>query len=91
MVAAAGNEGPDAMTVGSPGNLPYVITVGAVTDSWTLDTRDDDYFDVNAGYRYQYDRNWSITPTLRYNNNDSNIVTSDYDRVEFMLTVRNDF
>jgi serine protease AprX len=43
VVAAAGNEGPDPMTIGSPGNLPYVITVGAVTDSWTLDTRSDDY------------------------------------------------
>lgn len=43
VVAAAGNEGPDVMTVGSPGNLPYIITVGAVTDSWTTDTRDDDY------------------------------------------------
>jgi subtilisin family serine protease len=43
VVAAAGNEGPEAMSIGSPGNLPYLITVGAVTDSWTLDTRDDDY------------------------------------------------
>lgn len=43
VVAAAGNEGPDAMTIGSPGNLPYLITVGAVTDSWTIATRDDDY------------------------------------------------
>ncbi|MAT91682.1 MAG: alkaline serine protease [Halioglobus sp.] len=43
VVAAAGNDGPELMTVGSPGNLPYVITVGAVTDSWTPDTRDDDY------------------------------------------------
>ena len=43
VVAAAGNEGPEHMTIGSPGNLPYLITVGAVTDSWTLDTRDDDY------------------------------------------------
>ncbi|MEH6519436.1 MAG: S8 family peptidase [Halioglobus sp.] len=43
VVAAAGNEGPEPMTIGSPGNLPYVITVGAVTDSWTVDTRDDDY------------------------------------------------
>ncbi len=41
--AAAGNEGPDPMTVGSPGNLPYVLTVGAITDSWTEDNRDDDY------------------------------------------------
>lgn len=43
VVAAAGNEGPKQQTIGSPGNLPYVITVGAVTDSWTPDTRDDDY------------------------------------------------
>jgi serine protease AprX len=43
VVAAAGNDGPEAMTIGSPGNLPYLITVGAVTDSWTANTRDDDY------------------------------------------------
>ncbi len=43
VVAAAGNKGPDPMTIGSPGNLPYAITVGAVTDSWTPGTRDDDY------------------------------------------------
>jgi subtilisin family serine protease len=43
VVAAAGNEGPDPMTIGSPGNLPYVITVGALTDSWTPQNRDDDY------------------------------------------------
>jgi serine protease AprX len=43
VVAAAGNEGPEPMTIGSPGNLPYIITVGAVTDSWTPDTRSDDY------------------------------------------------
>ncbi len=43
VVAAAGNEGPDPGTVGSPGNVPYIITVGAVTDSWTPNTRDDDY------------------------------------------------
>ena len=43
IIAAAGNEGPDAMSIGSPGNLPYLITVGAVTDSWTVNSRDDDY------------------------------------------------
>lgn len=43
VIAAAGNAGPEPMTVGSPGNLPYIITVGAVTDSWTVDTRADDY------------------------------------------------
>lgn len=43
VVAAAGNEGPEAMSIGSPGNLPYIITVGSVTDSWTTDTYHDDY------------------------------------------------
>jgi serine protease AprX len=43
VVAAASNEGPDPMSIGSPGNLPYIITVGAITDSWTPETREDDY------------------------------------------------
>ncbi|MEM1156185.1 MAG: S8 family peptidase, partial [Pseudomonadota bacterium] len=43
VVAAVGNSGPDLMTVGSPGNLPFIITVGAVSDSGTAETRDDDY------------------------------------------------
>lgn len=43
VIAAAGNEGPDWGTIGSPGNNPYVITVGALTDSWTAGNDDDDY------------------------------------------------
>lgn len=43
VIAAAGNEGPEAMSIGSPGNLPYIITVGAITDSWTPTDRSDDY------------------------------------------------
>ncbi|MEM6584080.1 MAG: S8 family peptidase [Pseudomonadota bacterium] len=43
VVAAVGNSGPDLMTVGSPGNLPFIITVGAVSDSGTPEARDDDY------------------------------------------------
>ena len=34
VVAAAGNFGPAPMTIGVPGNVPYVITVGAVTDNY---------------------------------------------------------
>jgi len=42
VVAAAGNSGPQPMTIGVPGNVPYVITVGAMTDSYTpFDTTDD--------------------------------------------------
>lgn len=53
--------------------------------------RDDDFFDVNIGYRYRFDGNWSLTPHLSYTNNDSNIIVNDFDRVEFMVTIRNDF
>ena len=42
VVASAGNTGPDAMTIGVPGNVPYVITVGAMTDSYTPEDRSDD-------------------------------------------------
>ncbi len=35
VVVSAGNSGPDPMTVEVPGNVPYVITVGALTDNNT--------------------------------------------------------
>jgi subtilisin family serine protease len=41
VVVSAGNSGPLPQTVGVPGNVPYVITVGAMTDSYTLSGRDD--------------------------------------------------
>jgi hypothetical protein len=43
VVAAAGNGGPAPMTVGVPGNIPYVITVGAFTDDYTPSDWADDY------------------------------------------------
>ncbi|MBT8081850.1 MAG: S8 family peptidase [Gammaproteobacteria bacterium] len=42
VVAAAGNRGPQAMTIGVPGNVPYVMTVGAMTDSFTPSDPSDD-------------------------------------------------
>jgi serine protease AprX len=35
VVAAAGNSGPNPQTINVPGNVPYVITVGAITDGYT--------------------------------------------------------
>mgnify|MGYP000623909923 CR=1 FL=1 len=43
VVASAGNTGPNAMTIGAPGNVPYVITVGAMTDNYTPDYLYDDF------------------------------------------------
>jgi len=34
VVTAAGNRGPDPLSINAPGNTPYVITVGAVTDNY---------------------------------------------------------
>ena len=42
VVAAAGNRGPTPMTIGVPGNLPYVLTVGAMTDNFTPADGSDD-------------------------------------------------
>jgi len=41
VVVSAGNSGPLPQTVGVPGNVPYVITVGAMTDSYTNSAQDD--------------------------------------------------
>src|SRR5437879_4535854 len=35
VVASAGNWGPKAQTIGVPGTVPYIITVGAMTDNYT--------------------------------------------------------
>jgi serine protease AprX len=43
VVVAAGNGGPGPMTITVPGNVPYVITVGAFTDHYTPSDWSDDY------------------------------------------------
>jgi serine protease AprX len=42
VVASAGNTGPDPMTIGVPGNVPYIITVGAMSDNYTESNSSDD-------------------------------------------------
>ncbi len=41
VVVAAGNDGPEWGTVGSPGNTPSLITVGALDERNTVDVSDD--------------------------------------------------
>lgn len=43
VVTAAGNNGSVPMSIGVPGNNPYVITVGAFTDNYTPMDFNDDY------------------------------------------------
>jgi serine protease AprX len=42
VVASAGNTGPGPQTITVPGNVPYVITVGAMTDNYTPANSADD-------------------------------------------------
>ncbi|WP_339773416.1 S8 family peptidase, partial [uncultured Paraglaciecola sp.] len=42
VVTSAGNTGPSAMTIGVPANVPYVISVGAISDNYTQDNPNDD-------------------------------------------------
>jgi len=42
VVVAAGNSGPNPMSISVPGNNPYVITVGSFTDSYTVNDWTDD-------------------------------------------------
>jgi serine protease AprX len=42
VVASAGNWGPYAQSITVPGNVPYVITVGAMTDNYTPTNPADD-------------------------------------------------
>ena len=43
VVASAGNGGPAPLSIGVPGNTPYIITVGAFTDNYTPGNLGDDY------------------------------------------------
>jgi len=43
VIASAGNDGPKPLSVGVPGNTPYIITVGAFTDNYTPNDFADDY------------------------------------------------
>jgi serine protease AprX len=47
-VVAAGNEGPGASTIGSPGHAPGALTVGAADDRGTVDCQDDRVADLSS-------------------------------------------
>ncbi|GAA0291536.1 hypothetical protein GCM10009128_07450 [Psychrosphaera haliotis] len=43
VITSAGNTGADGMTIGVPGNNPYLITVGATSDNYTPFNYEDDF------------------------------------------------
>ncbi|MEE4193649.1 MAG: S8 family serine peptidase, partial [Anaerolineae bacterium] len=49
VITSAGNGGSDALSIGVPGNNPYVITVGTFTDAYTPADPSDDYMAYFSG------------------------------------------
>ncbi len=49
VIVAAGNSGPNPLSITVPGNNPYVVTVGAFTDNFTPNNWDDDYITPFSG------------------------------------------
>jgi serine protease AprX len=56
VVVSAGNTGPGAQTIRAPGNVPYVITVGAMTDNYTPTLAADDRLASFSSAGPTYDR-----------------------------------
>ena len=73
------------------GAFTYQRSLYETGDPIFLVRRHDSFFDLSLGYRFQYNNQLSISPTVVYNDNDSNILTNDYDRLEVMVTARYDF
>ena len=73
------------------GAFTYQRSIYETGDPIFLVRRHDSFFDLSLGYRFQYNNQLSISPTVVYNDNDSNILTNDYDRLEVMVTARYDF
>ena len=61
------------------------------TEPLFLKARDDDFYEIGGGVRYQPMKGWSVTPQLRFSKNKSNIPLNDYDRVSAWAVVRYDY
>lgn len=53
--------------------------------------RDDELVRATLSAQYRFNPRWSVRPELRYTNNDSNIRTNDYERVEALVFLRRQF
>ncbi|HKJ70670.1 MAG TPA: surface lipoprotein assembly modifier [Gammaproteobacteria bacterium] len=55
-----------------------------------LRTREETYYQADAGLTWRISRHWSAGPHLRYSRNDANIAIYDYDRTQAWLRLRYD-
>jgi tetratricopeptide (TPR) repeat protein len=61
------------------------------TDPFFLVGRDDQQSDLNIGVNYSPIKAWRVIPQISYTRNKSNVAINDYERSQFIVTVRRDF
>jgi len=61
------------------------------TDPFFLVARSDQQSDLRVGVNYSPIKAWLVTPQLAYTRNKSNVAINDYERNQFIVTVRRDF
>lgn len=60
-------------------------------DTLFLLDRNDTQGDLKIGLNYMPAQNWTISPSVSYTNNESNIIINKYDRTVLSLSARRDF
>lgn len=60
-------------------------------DTLFLVKRNDTQADLKLGMNYMPAQQWTISPSISYTNNESNIVINKYDRTVFSVSARRDF
>jgi len=80
-------------------NAQYILFASASVESRMHDAadtlflvkRNDLQADLKIGMNYLPEKNWTISPSISYTSNDSNIVINKYDRTIYSLLLRRDF
>lgn len=80
-------------------NLQYTLLASASVENRAYDGKDslflvkrvDTQSDLKIGINYLPAKKWTISPSVSYTNNESNIIVNKYDRTAFSISVRRDF
>jgi len=58
---------------------------------WFRTQRKDDRYDISLGLAYKLDKMWTATPQYIYTRNQSTVGFNQFDRSQYLVTVRRDF
>ncbi len=72
-------------------SMNYQHSRYGAADPIFLKRRRDNFASLSLGARYAIGQHWSLRPELSYTHNDSTLPVNGYERMEAMLTLRNDF